>query len=86
MVSQFSAQALVPRVLRQYSRGTSLSVCVRSCTAGIASAALELHPDQVEQWGGCEDLRVSGGEVRVVATKSPRRRRRRLALKGIMLP
>ena len=51
MVSQFSAQALVPRVLRQYSRGTSLSVCVRSCTAGIASAALELHPDQVEQWG-----------------------------------
>ena len=64
MVSQFSAQARVPRVLRQYSRGTSLSVCVRSCTAGIASAALELHPDQVEQWGGCEDLRVPGAEGR----------------------
>ena len=94
MVSQFSAQALVPRVLRQYSRGTSLSVCVRSCTAGIASAALELYlirssnGEDAKIWEYQERRGGSGGGDEVAASPkaSPGSERHYVALRGFLNP
>ena len=93
MVSQFSAQALVPRVLRQYSRGTSLSVCVRSCTAGIVPRSNSIlirsnNGEDAKIWEYQERRGGSGGGDEVAASPkaSPGSERHYVALRGFSQP
>ena len=93
MVSQFSAQALVPRVLRQYSRGTSLSVCVRSCTAGIVPRSNSIlirssNGEDAKIWEYQERRGGSGGGDEVAASPkaSPGSERHYVALRGFLNP